>query len=196
MGIRDALLAGLTSRFGDRMRTFAPPGPIAVFPAQHADVGSVTIRDTGIETNFIVSVEVGAIVADCFHNFDHHLDPGERRARLTRDVVRFLQELFADRLLMWRSTDGRNAGWRERGDAGHTEPLVLDNRVYRIYLWSGPLPAWQAIPTILGRGRIRDDRDYQILAGALEDPASTDLDAPTLEAVKRLAAEYSPEDAT
>src|SRR4029077_8330030 len=149
------MLAALVARFGDRGLRIGPPAdPIAVFPARHQEGGDVSVRGGGIETNFIATVAVGEILEDSFLNIDAHLESRERAERLTKDVVRFLDELFADRLLFWRSTDGRRAGWRERGDAGYSEPLVLDNRAYRRYLWSGPLPVWQAIPTIFARGRI------------------------------------------
>jgi hypothetical protein len=140
MALREVLLAALTERFGDRgLRAGTRPGPIAVFPARHPEVGDVSVWDSGIEPDFHATVTVGEIIGDHFTNYDSHLESHERPERLTKDVVRFLQELFADRLLFWRSTDGQRAGWRERGDVGYSEPLVLDNRAYRTYLWSGPL---------------------------------------------------------
>jgi hypothetical protein len=191
MPIRDVLLATLIERFGDRgLRVGTPPG-IAEFPAKHPEVGDASVRDTGIEANFNAIVAVGEIITDQFDNYDSHLDGRERAERLTKDVVRFLQELFADRLLFWRSTDGRSAGWRERGDAGHSEPLVLDNRTYRTYLWSGPLSVWQAIPAIFARGRIRDDREYNIIAARLENLGPDGFEGAERDLASRLAADYT-----
>lgn len=172
------------------MRIGAPPGPIATFSAKHPQVGDVSVEETGIESNYIVIVNVGEIVWNHFHNYHDHLEANERVERLTKEVLRFLDELFADRLLFWRSTDGRNPGWRERGDAGYSEPLVLDNRTYRTYLWSGPLAVWQAAPAIFARGRIRDDREHQIVAVLLEEGGPDALDQPERDLARRLVADY------
>jgi hypothetical protein len=191
MAICEVMLAALVERFSDRgLRIDTPPDSIAVFPAKHPAVGDVSVRGGGIETNFKAIVAVGEIIEDDFRNIDSHLKSSERARRLTKDVVRFLQELFADRFLFWRSTDGRNAGWRERGDVGYSEPLVLDNRTYRTYLWSGPLSVWQAIPAIFSRGRIRDDREYEILAALLENEGPGTFEEAERDLASRLAADY------
>lgn len=199
MGIREALAAALTERFADRpLRIGAPPGPVAIFPAEHPEVGDVRVMETGIDGNFVAIVAVGDILSDHFQNYDNHLETDERVARLTNEVVRFLQELFADRLLLWRSTDDRNAGWRERGDASpgdvsSREPLVLDNRTYRTCRWSGPLGLWQAAPAILARGRIRDDREYVIVCNLLQEAKPGALDEAERDLARRLAADYERE---
>jgi hypothetical protein len=194
MAIGEVLLAALVERFSDRgLRVGGPPDPAAVFPAKHPEVGDVRIRGGGIETNFNATVAIGQIIEDRFCNIDSHLKSGERAARLTRDVVRFLQALFADRLLIWRSTDGRRAGWRERGDIGYSEPLVLDNRIYRRYLWSGPLALWQAIPAIFARGHIRDDREHEIIVALLEEGGPNGLEGEERDVARRLAADYERE---
>jgi hypothetical protein len=194
MAICEVMLATLVERFSDRgLRIDTPPDPIAVFPAKHPEVGDVSVRGGGIETNFNAIVAVGKIIEDHFFNIDSHLKSSDRAGRLTKDVVRFLQELFADRLLFWRSMDGRTTGWRERGDVGYSEPLVLDNRTYRTYLWSGPVSVWQAIPTIFARGRIRDDREYEILATLLENEGPDAFEAAERDLARRLAADYKRE---
>jgi hypothetical protein len=191
MSIREPLLAAVMERFGDwNPRMGMPPDPLVVFPAKHPAVGDVLVTDVSLAPNMAVTVLVGSVMADTFHSYDVHLKPVERARRLTNEVVRLLQELFADRLLMWRSTDGRNRGWRERGDAGYTEPLVLDNRTYERYLWSGPLPEWQAVPAIATRGRIGDDREYQLVAAILDRVGPGALEPTQRELLERLAAEY------
>ena len=191
MSIREPLLAAVMERFGDRHpRIGMPPDPLVVFPAKHPAVGDVRVTDVSVAPNMAVTVLVGAVMADTFRSFDVHLEPAERARQLTNEVVRLLQELFADRLLMWRSTDGRNPAWRERGDAGYIEPLVSDNRTYERYLWSGPLPEWQAVPAIATRGRIRDDREYQLVAALLDGVGPGALEPTQRELLARLAAEY------
>ncbi len=194
MRVREVLLATLTEQFSDHgLRAGSGLGAIAVVPAKHPDVGEVIVEDTGIATNVSAIVTVGDIIVSHFTNYDSHLDGPERAKRLTTDVVRFLRQLFDDRLLFWRSTDGRNAGWRERGDLAFSEPLVLDNRIYRLYVWSGPMAVWQAIPAVFARGRIRDDREHEIVACLLEDQNSVDLQGAERDLARRLVADYQRE---
>ncbi|HXW06613.1 MAG TPA: hypothetical protein VD833_15355 [Vicinamibacterales bacterium] len=192
MGLREAVLLALENQFGQgRFTAGAGDNPIAVFRAANPQVGDAVVV-AGVETphTLTVTVTVGEVLADSFDNFDSHLPPRARAARLTSDLVWFLDRLFADRLLFWKSTDGLRAGWRDRGDVGHLEPLVLDNRPYGRYLWSGPLSLWQAGPSILGRGMIRDEREYQILRVAVDDPGDNPLEQPELERARQLLAEY------
>lgn len=195
--MREALLAALAARFGrERFRTGAPPDPIAVFPAKHHEVGDVTVwaprrRQSSIGEIFGVEVAIGEIIRDSFKSYDTHLPVRERERRLTRDVVRFLGELFDDRLLFWRSTDpAERCGWRERGEAGHSDPLVLDDRTYVVYVWSGPLGTWRATSAVLARGRIRDEREYHILLTRLRDAGPGGYDPVERELVGPLVAEY------
>ena len=191
MAIREVLSEALLERFGERgLCVGPPPGPIAIFPAKHVDVGDVSVRDTGIEGNLSVLVSVGDIIADDFQNYDSHLQNRVREERLTADVVQFLHEILIDRLLVWRSTDGRHAGWRERGNTGVSEPLVLDDRTYRLYVWSGPVAAWRASSTVFARGGIRDDREYQILKVRLADAGSDGFQGAERELASRLVTRY------
>jgi hypothetical protein len=166
---RDVLQSALRTRFGpDAFRAGAPPDPVAVFPARHLEVGDAVLWvEPGPYGGADVRIEIGRVLHDGFHSFDTHLDPAERAARVTRDVVRFLDKLFADQLLFWTRDEGTFGGWRECEDARTAEPLVTDNRVYRTFAWSGPLETWQAVPHILSRNRIRDERDHQILLAAI-----------------------------
>jgi hypothetical protein len=110
--------------------------------------------------------------------------------RAVEDVVRFLDALFADRLLCWRSVDGRNPAWRERSDVSSYDPLVLDDRVYQRYLWSGPLPLWQASPAIFARGYIRDSREHTVLWVRLNDTGPRGFKGAERDAAARLVADY------
>jgi hypothetical protein len=91
---------------------------------------------------------------------------------------------------MWRSSDGRTRGWRERGDAGHSAPLVVDDREYQTYVWSGPLGVWQATPTVLARGSIHDDREYEIMVQRVNNDGPDRLQGPERDALRRLVEEY------
>jgi hypothetical protein len=191
MAIRDDLLSMLTTRFGQRgLRTDTAPDVLAIFPMVHPDVGDLRIGRVADE-QFPLSVDVmiGDALYDRFDNFDPP-EGAERTARLTKYLAEFLEELFADRLLFWKSVDGGGSGWRTGGDAAEYEPLVTDNRAYRRYVWSHPLPVWQAAPAIVQRGRIRDEREYQILVFSLDDESPEPLEESVRDAARRLIAEY------
>ena len=182
MSITDSLVAALRERFGtESFRAGSPPAAVATFPAKHPAVGGVTIKlvvgQSALGSAIMAEIGIGEILADHFTNFDAHLDDDVRCERLTKEVVRFLDALFSDRLLLWESTDGRHRrGWREWGELGCAEPLVMDNATYQTYLWSGPTATWRAIPSILARAVIRNRRDYELLAACLDD---TGLNAPS-----------------
>ena len=192
MAIRETLVPLLVERFKDRgLQLGTSPDLIAVFPAAHPEVGDVRISEGN---GGGADLAVGDVVRDHFFNpYEEERNTSEAAEGIARNVVRFLQELFADRLLMWRSTDGRTRGWRERGDAGHTAPLVVDDRAYYTLIWSRPLGIWQATPTILARGRILDDREYEIMVHRVNDDGPDRLQAANRDLARRLVADYERE---
>jgi len=194
MSIRDVLVPMLVDRFPNRGLSLAePPEPIAVFPGIHPDVGDVRIADRQTSAD----LAVGNIVYDHFFNpYDDERGTDEAVAGIANDVVRFLGELFADRLLMWRSVDGRTRGWRERGEAGHSAPLVIDDREYLLYLWSGPLGSWRTTPIVLARGSIQDEREYEIVVQRVNNDGQDRLPVPDRDALKRIVEEYEKKRAT
>jgi hypothetical protein len=188
MTIRDVLVPLLVSRFKERGLTLGePPDPIAVFPPAHPLVGEVRVSDRGTSAD----VAVGDIAYDHFFNpYDEERGTEEAVQGIARDVVRFLEQLFADRLLMWRSVDGRTRGWRERGDAGHRAPLVIDDREYQLFVWSQPLGPWRATPVVLARGSIQDDREYEIVLQRVHNDGPDRLQVADREALRRIVEEY------
>jgi hypothetical protein len=189
MAIREILLPMLSERFPDRgLQVDSAPNPIAVFPAAHREVGAASVWEG---SGFGADVAVGDVAHDHFFNpYEEERATPAAAEGIARNVVRFLEELFADRLLMWRSTDGRTKGWRERGEAGHTAPLVVDDRAYYTYIWSKPLGIWQATPTILARGRILDDREYEIMVQRVTDDGPDRLQPGERDLARRIVAEY------
>jgi hypothetical protein len=191
-----AFLAALAARFDDRgLRTGTPPDPIATFPARHPDIGELRIwapvlTHSSIGPYLHVQLAIGTLLHDSFDSIDTHLPLDARVARVTRDVIRFLEKLFADQLLFWERIDGGGKGWRECATSESLEPLVADNRSYRPYLWSGPRPIWQAVPAILARGHLGSDRDYELLVTQLRDDA---LDGADRQLAQRLVDAYERE---
>ena len=187
MRLRDRLVAALIDRFENRGLTLGTSADlVASFPAKHPDVGDarVSANDGG------ACVAVGDIVEERFFLGPSESDLPAATNRVVEYVVRFLEALFADRLLCWRSVDGRNPAWRERGDESGYDPLVLDDRVYRRYLWSGPLPPWQASPAIFARGYIRDSREHTIFWVRLNDTGPQGFTGAERDVAARLVADY------
>jgi hypothetical protein len=196
MPIEDLLLAALAERFGGRgMQTGVPPDALVVFPAKHAEVGDLMIWRPHVGASSIgtvadVDIAIGDIIFENVLNFDFELDLRERGKRITRDVVRLLQQLFNDQLYFWKSTDGRSSGWRECVDPAAAEPLVHDNRTYRAYIWSGPLGEWRVSAAIIARGRIRDVREYEICRNLINPTYPEALDDIQRGLLIRLVADY------
>ena len=195
MADHDTFLATLIARFSDHgLQVGTPPDPVAVFPAKHPKVGPLRVWAPGRRGGVAARLQIGEILNDEVSNYDAHLPFDQRVERVTSHVVRFLDHLFSDRLLFWKSSDEpRRGGWRERGAAGHTEPLVLDDRVYETYVWSSPLSVWRATPAILNRGRIRDERERHIVRSRLNDDGPNGFTAPERELAERLLADYENE---
>lgn len=188
MTIRDVLMPLLIAQFNERgLIPGEPPDPIAVFPAAHPLVGQVRIFDRDSSAD----LAVGDIAYDHFFNpYDAERGTADAVQGIANDVVRFLVELFADRLLMWRSSDGRTRGWRERGEAGHSAPLVIDDREYELFVWSQPLGVWRATPIVLARGSIQDDREYEIVVQRVNNEGPDRLQGSDRDALRRIVEEY------
>jgi hypothetical protein len=165
----DTFIATLVARFGPAaIVEGSDDQPVVRFAARHPEVGDVVVRVPAPANNLTATIEIGAVLTDLFHDYDTHLQVEQRVDHLSRDVVRFLTHLFDDRLLFWTSADHGRGGWRERLEAPHTDPLVLDNCLYRTYLWSGPLGEWRTSTRVLARGGIASEREYEVLSAALE----------------------------
>ena len=52
------------------------------------------------------------------------------------DVLHFLSELFEDRVLLWKSPDGRSGGWCTIGSDGRFSLMDSGDETF---LWSGPV---------------------------------------------------------
>lgn len=204
--LREILLGAITSQLDGRAMQIGTPADVVApaaygelvvrFPGADPTVGdaSVWIPDERLSPSERVcsaAVSVGEVLVQyAFNNYDTHLAAPERATRVARDVVRFLRELFADRVLLWRSEDGSKRAWRERGDAGYLEPLVMDDSTYRRCLWSGPLPPWRATEAILAKGRIMDDRDHHLVLERLNRPGREGFVGQDLALALRLIADY------
>jgi hypothetical protein len=129
--ISDFLIPKLRRRFSDRgLRVGVPPQPCAVFPAIHPEVGDVVISDDGYE----LTLEAGNFTHSHFSNYDDNLSESQKAERISEDVAQFLEELFADRVVLWGSHAG-SGGWYPRDE----QPSRLFRAHGELYVWSGPI---------------------------------------------------------
>lgn len=130
--ISDLLLPALRDRFANRgLQPGKSGNEIALFPAIHPEVGDITIWDDGDEA----TIGIGEITHGHFNPYDDSFTSDQIAERVTEEVIEFLEDLFADRVLLWKSPDGRSGGWQVLGH-GDDDPPRGDNLRY---LWSGPI---------------------------------------------------------
>jgi hypothetical protein len=133
MTLGDLLIPRLHEQFpGQRFREGISPSPVALFAAAHPDVGDVSIYDDGREA----IVSIGAITHGHFADCDSSLSDEEAAREAADQVLDFLEKLFADRVILWKSPGGHSGGWQvmDRG-----EDFTLLNSEDTTYLWSGPV---------------------------------------------------------
>jgi hypothetical protein len=127
--IADALIPKLQERLpGREMRIGTPPSPCIAFPAIHPDVGDLEIYDDGDE----LTVVAGKFTHGHFSNYDDALSMEQKAAQISDEVATFLEELFADRIVLWGSHEGAG-GWHKRGERAASQNDAKE------YVWSGPL---------------------------------------------------------
>lgn len=131
--IRDVLIPELAERFPGRgLRTGSPPNPLATFPAVNEAVGDVRIWQDGDE----VRVAIGTVTHGHFSLYDATMSRDQIADHIVADVIGFLDDLFADRVLLWQSRDGRSGGWRVLGREENLSPVGPENHTFT---WSGPV---------------------------------------------------------
>src|SRR5262245_48711562 len=101
--ISDVLIPKLQQRFSGRgLRVGSAPSPFAVFPAAHPEVGDVQIYDDGDELTLVA----GNFTHGHFSNYEDALSAKQKAEQVSEDVVNFLEDLFADRIVLWGSHKG------------------------------------------------------------------------------------------
>jgi len=126
--IVDTLFPVLTARFPDAGIKFEhEERPRAIVPAVHPDVGDIVLQDDGDE----ITAFVGHFTHSHFSNYDA-ISAEEKAKAISEDVVHFLEELFADRIVMWGSHKGVG-GWQP------IDSRSLLSLGRKKYVWSGAL---------------------------------------------------------
>ena len=132
--IRDKLIPILQQKYSDEgMQTGSGshPDPMAVFPAKHPSVGELKIWDDGDEA----TVSIGDLTHGHFNLSDPDLTQDQIDEGVTSEVLEFLEDLFADKYLIWKSRADASGGWQ------HFD--CMDRPLSRrsdtdYFVWSGP----------------------------------------------------------
>src|SRR5687768_11619309 len=97
--IRDKLIPILQQRYSDkRVKIGLPSDPIAVFQAQHPSVGDLVVWDDGDE----ITLAIGEITHGHFNSYNPELNQEDKEKEVTEMVLDFLEDLFADNILLWK----------------------------------------------------------------------------------------------
>jgi hypothetical protein len=100
--IGDYLIPALVEKYGSQsFKAGHRPEPIAIFPAAHPEVGNLVIYDDGCEA----TVCVGEITHYHFNPYQS-LTQEELDKVVTESVLRFLEELFSDKVILSRIAGG------------------------------------------------------------------------------------------
>lgn len=138
--ISDFLIPKLQERFSSHgLQVSVSPEPCAVFPAIHPDVGDVVISDEGYE----VTLQAGRFTHGHFANYDQNLSDTQKAERISEDIVQFLDDLFADRIVLWGSHNS-SGGWYPRDEP---RPGFWSGRG-ELYVWSGPLSLCETVKPV------------------------------------------------
>ncbi len=130
--IRDKFLPLLQQKYpNERVLVSPASGPIVVFPAKHSDVGELEIWDDGDEA----TISIGEITHGHFNPYKPELNQDEIDTEVTEMVLDFLEDMFADRILLWKARKGGSGGWQQ---LDFTEPLMEQSKDADYYVWSGP----------------------------------------------------------
>jgi hypothetical protein len=127
--ISEKLIPRLLARFPDRgLRVHDGTQPAASFPAAHPEVGDLLVDDDDEE----LTITVGKLTHGHFMPNDYGLPSQENVEDFVERVVKFVDDVFADRIEFWAA--GKAGGWHARGGKPSGQ---WPNR--RRFVWSGPL---------------------------------------------------------
>ena len=131
--IANVLRKAITQRLPEiEFTTPSPPGAAIVIPARHEGVGDVSIWDDGDEA----TLDIRNISHSHFTDYTPGISEEEAAHSISEDVIGFLEDLFADRVLLWKSSCG-GGGWRMLADG--EVPQVHSDAGTQYYFWSGPV---------------------------------------------------------
>jgi hypothetical protein len=129
----ERLTKSLREAFPDVPFVFAePPEPVATLEGPCEEMSPLKVFDDGNEA----TIWLGIVTHGHFANYEEGITEDLRHQYIAVDVVEFVRDLIADRVVGMSSLGGRVGGWR-RLEPG--EPLPDRSRWKKQYVWSGAL---------------------------------------------------------
>jgi len=136
MSIASNLEQILSPRFPDLVKANQADqtAPIVRIAFPHAPTEVFEIFDEGHEATTLF----GSFTHCHFSCFTPGITDDQRHKEIAQDLSVFLDELFSDRVLVWKSLQNGSGGWLSDFDLSN----LSSDRVYM--LWSRPVPATHA----------------------------------------------------
>lgn len=126
--LSDTLIARIKQKYANRPVQYGtPPEPVVTFPAIHPQVGDIEIFDDQEELTVYIGHFTHWHVADYTNGIQ-----GPSPNKLADTIIEFLEELFADKIVLWGMHKG-SGGWfhRDQATSGHAQGPY--------FVWSGPV---------------------------------------------------------
>jgi hypothetical protein len=131
--IRDSLIPALRQRYPSvKFTFFDSPQPFARVASHHGDIGDLEIYDDGDEA----TVAITQITHGHFNPYQK-MPESERDKWIAEAVIEFLDALFDDRVLFYRSPDRRGGGWQIHNEKIDRSRPVPGTEHYECFVWSG-----------------------------------------------------------
>lgn len=128
--LKETVIAALEEKFGSKVRLDGSSREFAAFDARHPLVGEVVVEDDGTE----LTVSVGSITHGHFGSYEDGLSAAEHEAVIADQLVGFLEDLFADKYLLYKARWG--GGWIPVEEVSEKK---LRSRYRQWFKWSGPI---------------------------------------------------------
>lgn len=133
--IRDSLIPIIQERYiATGVQIGSPPDAIVVFSAKDERVGDLSICDDGDEA----TVYIGNITHVHFNPYNPQLSQEEIDKEVTDDVLGFLEDMFSDKILLWKARESGSGGCQ---NVDFTEGSLELRENVDYFLWSGPFSA-------------------------------------------------------
>jgi len=130
--IKDTLIPLLKATFPKlNIKYDDTKNPIAIIPAAHPEVGDVLINDDEDEATLLI----GDITRNHHNPYDEALSQDQLDHIVSMEVIAFLEALFQDKILMWK-TDRGGGGCTHIEYEKNMDKIIKNNRSF---LWSGPI---------------------------------------------------------
>ncbi len=127
--LKETVIRVLRAEFGDKVQINPESREFAVFAAKHPSVGNIMID----EDNGELVVSVGAITHSHFASYDEGLSEAEHADCISRDLVEFLVDLFADKYFFYKAR--WSSGWTHVDNIKESD--IKANKEW--FKWSGPI---------------------------------------------------------